>query len=89
MCIYCVMFSEQKTSGECDVITGVHVLDGKFHLLLLEGLRSGAITQLFEHIQAKSGKIISVFNSYAFSCGKLNEDGIYNFSRLTTSNKII
>ncbi|XP_063727081.1 uncharacterized protein LOC134854663 [Symsagittifera roscoffensis] len=46
---------EQKTSGECDVITGVHVLDGKFHLLLLEGLRSGAITQLFEHIQAKSG----------------------------------
>ncbi|XP_075256484.1 uncharacterized protein LOC142348835 isoform X2 [Convolutriloba macropyga] len=42
---------EQKTSGECDVITGVHVLDGKFHLLLLEGLREGGISSLFHHVQ--------------------------------------
>lgn len=41
-----MLIREQKCSSTLNVITGFHVMDGENHILVLEGLKSGAILML-------------------------------------------
>ncbi|XP_076801957.1 uncharacterized protein LOC143446271 isoform X1 [Clavelina lepadiformis] len=43
--------SEQKRSRTLDIITGFHVIDGNLHLMVLEGLREGAMQGLLDQVQ--------------------------------------
>jgi len=43
-----VCFSMQQQSRTLDIITGFQVLDGHMHLFVLEGLRDGAVKEVWE-----------------------------------------
>ena len=34
---------EERSDPDCDVLTGVHVVDSKFRMIMLEGLQRGAM----------------------------------------------
>ncbi|CAL1542846.1 unnamed protein product [Lymnaea stagnalis] len=54
----------QQDSLDLDIITGFHVLDGERHIFVLEGLKDGAITTLWEALpQQEDSDIQVLYNS--------------------------
>ncbi|XP_053325533.1 uncharacterized protein CFAP92 [Spea bombifrons] len=49
---------QQKEDPSLDVITGIHVMDGTFHLFVLEGLKAGGIRKLWESLSSGLGWLI-------------------------------
>ena len=68
--IFC--FRVQQCSLDLDIVTGFHVMDGYFHIFVLEGLRDCAIKELWEALPqpekdgTKEGSICLYFLSALF-----------------------
>ncbi|XP_048403547.1 uncharacterized protein cfap92 isoform X2 [Stegostoma tigrinum] len=48
------MESELKESSKQDILTGFHVMDGKIHLFVLEGLRNEGLRKLWRNLPVRS-----------------------------------
>jgi len=60
------LFSEQKRSQTLDIVTGFHVIDDNVHVIVLEGLREGAMQRIRDEVLPTDvgGKLDSSFAFY-------------------------
>lgn len=54
--------SDQRTNKDLDIITGFQVLDGKYHVFVLEGLADKGIKRLWQNLPRPQEEDISKFN---------------------------
>uniref|UniRef100_A0A8C5QS43 DUF4550 domain-containing protein n=1 Tax=Leptobrachium leishanense TaxID=445787 RepID=A0A8C5QS43_9ANUR len=69
----------QKVDPKLDILTGIHVMDGSFHLFVLEGLKDEGIKKLWENLPSRSvegedGKVRIMYNSQMSFCGRIYKD---------------
>ncbi|XP_073500577.1 uncharacterized protein CFAP92 [Phyllobates terribilis] len=62
-----ILRDDQKGDSSLDVVTGVHIMDGDIHLLILEGLRQKAVKELWATVPSSAaeqkGKLEILYNS--------------------------
>ncbi|XP_063283036.1 uncharacterized protein CFAP92 [Pelobates fuscus] len=71
--------SEQKNDTTLDVITGIHIMDGSFHLFVLEGLKDRGIKKLWESLPIRplgteDEKVDVRYNSQLSFCDRIYKD---------------
>ncbi|XP_075039238.1 uncharacterized protein CFAP92 [Mixophyes fleayi] len=58
---------DQKDDTILNILTGIHIMDGAIHLFILEGLKQGAIKELWETVPIRpagdEGKLEVLYNS--------------------------